>query len=289
MARLCTVDRAYADLNEALGDDYDAAVISTPAPTHIPIARELVHVGTHVLIEKPLSTSLDGVEALQQEVADRGLVAAVGYSLRAHPVFELFRDTITSGRLGQPLQITVVSGHPFAYLRPAYRETYYRDRSLGGGAIQDALTHMLNLGEWFVGPIDRLITDCDHLALEGVEVEDTVHVLTRHGPVMGCFSLNQHQAPTEVSFTVVCEQGTVCAELHRSLVRWMVEPEGEWEITELAKIDRDVMYVRQAKAFLDAAEGTDQPLCTLSEGIQTLKANLAALASSENHDAWRCV
>ena len=58
------------------------------------------------------------------------------------------------------------------------------------------LTHLVNLAEWIVGPADRVLADASHQVLEGVDVEDTVHLLSRHGPVMAAFALNQHQGPT---------------------------------------------------------------------------------------------
>ena len=59
---------------------------------------------------------------------------------------------IRSGRFGEPVQIVATCGQHFPHYRPAYRDTYYRDRRTGGGAVQDALTHIINAGEWLVGP-----------------------------------------------------------------------------------------------------------------------------------------
>ena len=53
-----------------------------------------------------------------------------------------------------------------------------------------------------------------HRVLEGVTVENTVHVLTRHGNVLGSYSLNQYQSPNESTITVICDRGTVRWESH---------------------------------------------------------------------------
>ena len=112
-------------------------------------------------------------------------------------------------------------GQHFPFYRPAYRDIYYKDRATGGGAVQDALTHVMNAGQWLVGPIDRLVADVDHQVLAGVSVEDTAHVLSRHDGVMGCYSLNQHQAPNETTINVICTAGTARFESHNSRWRWM--------------------------------------------------------------------
>src|SRR4051794_8021390 len=56
--------RGYESMQRAMESKPDVAVIATPAPLHVEQARELVERGVHVLIEKPLSVSMDGVEQL---------------------------------------------------------------------------------------------------------------------------------------------------------------------------------------------------------------------------------
>ncbi len=282
------VARAYPNLDAALADRHTAAVICAPAHLHIPMAKRLAEAGIHLLIEKPLSTSLDGVEELRQAVARQNILAAVAYVQRAQPALEAMKQALDSGRFGRPVQLVVQCGQHFPTYRPAYREIYYKDRATGGGAIQDALTHMLNAAEWLVGPIDRVAADAAHQVLEGVEVEDTVNVLARHGAVVASYSLNQHQAPNEILFTVIGDKGVCRWEPHKNRWRWMTEPGGAWHDEPFGTIERDTVFIRQANAFLDALGGKRPPLCTLDEAIQTLRVNLAVLAAAEQQ-AWRRV
>ena len=281
------VQRCYTDLDAALADRHDAAVVAVPAQLHLAVAQQAAEADLHLLIEKPLATSLAGVDRLQQAVDQRQLVAAVAYVYRAHPALAAMRQAIVSGRLGRPLQLVAVAGQHFPSYRPAYREIYYRDRATGGGAIQDALTHVLNAGQWLVGPIDRLVADAAHQVLEGVEVEDTVGLLARQGEVLASYALNQHQAPNENSITVVCECGTARCELHRNRWRWITEVDGAWQ-EEFFPLERDTLFTRQSGAFLDTIAGRTDPLCTLDEGRQTLQANLAALASLDRSQ-WQTI
>ena len=283
------VDRAHADLEAALGDgSLDAAVIATPAHLHVPMATRLANHGINLLIEKPLSTSLDGVEQLQKVIRRRGLVVAMGYVLRCHPSLAAMRSALESGRFGRPVQLIVQSGQHFPTYRPAYRDIYYTDRATGGGAIQDALTHLINAAQWIIGPADRVVVDAAHKVLQGVEVEDTVGMLSRHGEVFGSFAMNQHQAPNELTVTVVCTQGTVRWQLHRHRWCWMEKPEEPWREEPAGDLQRDTMFIAQASGFLDAVDGKSPPLCTLGEGIDTLRVTCAALASVES-GAWETV
>ena len=198
------------------------------------------------------------------------------------------RRAILGGRFGKPLELVSMSGQHFPTYRPAYRSIYYNDRAAGGGAIQDALTHALNVGEWLLGPMDRLVADATHQSLEGVNVEDTVHLLARHKDVLASYSLNQYQAPNEMTFTVVCEKGTARWEPHEHRWCWMTHPGGTWQEETIEPLERDTLFVAQANAFLDAVEGAADPPCSLDDGAQTLRANLAALASVES-GSWQIV
>ncbi|HVC95758.1 MAG TPA: Gfo/Idh/MocA family oxidoreductase [Pirellulales bacterium] len=278
----------HADLDSALATGVEAAVVATPAPLHVPLATRLVEAGLHVLIEKPLGTTLDGIERLRQAVVERGVVAAVAYVYRLHPALAAMRQAICEGRFGRPVELVAVAGQHFPTYRPAYRTIYYADRASGGGAIQDALTHLVNAGEWLLGPMDRLVVDARHQLLEDVDVEDTVHVLARHGPALASYALNQYQAPNEATITVVCQRGTARFESHRQRWRWMMEPGESWSDEHHDAVARDTMFIAQAHAFLDAVEGRIPPPCTLDEGLQTLRVNLAALASLQDQQ-WKAV
>jgi predicted dehydrogenase len=282
------VAASYERIETGIDARPHVVVIATPAHLHVPMARVAVEGGAHVLIEKPLSISLAGVEELLRLVERTSKTAAVAYVYRCHPALAAMRAALASGRFGKPVEIVAVSGQHFPLYRPAYRDIYYREHATGGGAVQDALTHVIDAGQWLVGPIHRLVADLDHQVLEGVSVEDTVHVVARHGGVMGSYSLNQHQAPNEVTMTVVCTAGTARFEYHHSRWRWMNAPGGEWNDEPVGPLERDDLFVRQANALLDAVEGKAPPLCTLTEARHTLAVNLAILRSADG-GAWETI
>jgi predicted dehydrogenase len=257
-----------------------AAVIATPAPLHVPLATTLAERGVHLLIEKPLSLSMPGVRELATAAEAKRAVVAVAYVYRAHPALAAMRAAVVAGEFGRPLELVAVAGQCFPFYRPAYRETYYARRESGGGAVQDALTHVLDAARWLVGPIDRIVADASHQAIADVDVEDTVHAIARHGPVLASYSLNQHQAPNELTLSVVCERGAARFEYHANRWRSMTTPGGAWNQHGIeAPLERDTLFTRQANAFLEAVEGTSPPLCPLAEGVDTLRATTALLRS----------
>ena len=283
------VAHCYADLDDAMNERaFDIALIAVPSHLHVSMATKLVDAGAHVFIEKPLSLSLDGIDGLLKLIAHKKVTSAVAYTYRSHPALRSMKQAIDGGRFGRPVQVVSVWGQHFPKYRPAYRQIYYTSRATGGGAIQDVLTHAINAGEFLVGPVDRVMADAAHRVLEGVDVEDTVHVITRHGDVLGCYSLNQHQAPNENTITVICERGTARFDLNNARWQSMTEPEGGWKTEYQFSHERDDIFIHQANLFLDVIEGKAEPACTVAEALQTLRVNLAVLDASEN-PRWRSV
>ena len=222
-------------------------------------------------------------EALWGQAQHRDRVVAVAYVYRANPVLSALRSELHSGEHGRPLELVAVAGQHFPTYRPAYRETYYRQRETGGGAIQDALTHVYNAAEWLVGDFQRLVVDADRLQLDGVEVEDTVHVLARHqGGLMASYSLNQHQAANEMSITVITDTAMLRWESHQHRFLVCDRAQSTWQQRDFSPLERDELFIRQAASFLDAVEYGHPPLCNLCEGMNTLRVNLASLKSLQS-------
>src|SRR5262249_51097583 len=70
------IAKPWESLDQALESPPEVAVICTPAPLHISQATLLAEGGAQLLIEKPLSTTLAGIDELKQVVARRKTVAA---------------------------------------------------------------------------------------------------------------------------------------------------------------------------------------------------------------------
>ncbi len=269
-----------ADWTTAIADPaLTAVVVATPAPLHVAVSTRCLEAGRHVLCEKPLSLDLAGVDQLIATRDSARRFAAVGYTLHFVPALQQAREFMQTGSFGPVRQVAVNTGQYFPQFRPAYREIYYRDHAQGGGAIQDALTHMANAIEWVVGPTSRVYCDAAHQVLEGVEVEDTVNVVARNGATMVNYALTQFQAVNETRWDFHADTGSVRVELNQQ--RWgrMARGETDWTWTAAPIAERDQLFVAQANAFLDGCEGKPNLLCTLEEGARTLRFNLAALQS----------
>jgi predicted dehydrogenase len=265
---------------------FDAVVVATPAPLHLPFARLALEHGCHVLIEKPLALELDGIDALLSQARAANRTVAVGYVFRANPLFQAARRHLAERDLLRHIRLaTIVSGQPFDLYRPDYTRTYYASPAQGGGAIQDAATHLADLLNWFLGPAQHVAAQAAHLVLPGVTVEDTVNLVSRHPGALASLSLNQFQAANELTATFHMPDRMVRIEAHLGRFGEYSRARPDWAWQTPAKVERDTPFVAQAAAFLDAADGRGPPLCTLDEGVAALHFQLAIRDSSRAHGA----
>src|SRR4051794_10770035 len=95
------------DLDTALADPrVEAVAIATPPASHFPLVSRALEAGKHVLVEKPLATTVADAEALV-EVADRNeLVLMPGHTFLYSPAVNKVRSLIETGELGDIYFIT---------------------------------------------------------------------------------------------------------------------------------------------------------------------------------------
>lgn len=91
------VDERYADaasLVEGVGDELDAAVVSTPAHAHAEAVTTLLDAGVHTLVEKPLAATLDDADRMVAAARESEAVSMVGYMKRYDPAYERAADLL---------------------------------------------------------------------------------------------------------------------------------------------------------------------------------------------------
>ncbi len=89
------------DLDEALADpDLVAVVVASPGPTHHAVARAAIAAGKHVLVEKPLTTSVEDSRDLVRRAKRAGVLLGVGHLLVHHPAIRALKRVTSSRAFG---------------------------------------------------------------------------------------------------------------------------------------------------------------------------------------------
>ncbi|MCC7321189.1 MAG: Gfo/Idh/MocA family oxidoreductase [Rubellimicrobium sp.] len=101
----------------AMAGAVDAVHVLTPPATHAALASEALGAGLHVLVEKPMATTLDEVAQMQAAAAAAGRQLAVGHNFLGLPAWRRLRRLVDAGVLGRISSVRVDWALPFAPLR----------------------------------------------------------------------------------------------------------------------------------------------------------------------------
>jgi predicted dehydrogenase len=100
VGRYSTV-RITDELDDVLDDpDVEALAVATPAATHCKIALNALEAGKHLLVEKPLASSVAEGEAIVELAEERGLTVMCDHTYCYTPVVQKIRDLVATGTLG---------------------------------------------------------------------------------------------------------------------------------------------------------------------------------------------
>jgi len=88
--------------------DVDAVAIATPARTHAPIAIAALEAGKHVLVEKPLASTLEDARRMVQAAADHGRALMLDHTFCYTPAVRQIRELIANGVIGDVLYVDSV-------------------------------------------------------------------------------------------------------------------------------------------------------------------------------------
>lgn len=178
------IDTAYDSLQDLLTDDsVDVIHICSPNVTHARFATLALEAGKHVICEKPLATTVEDAEALVALAHRTGLVAAVPFIYRFHPMVREARARVLSGAVGTILSIH--GQYLQDWLLSGDDDNWRVDEHQGGPsrAFADIGSHLCDLIEFILDDrISRLsavtrTVFSERASNKNVQTEDIVAIL----------------------------------------------------------------------------------------------------------------
>ncbi len=158
--------------------DLDYVDVCTFPDLRLEIVETCAPTGKHVLVEKPIATSLATARSMIDVARKAGIVLGVVSQQRFNDGPLFLKKAIKAGRLGKLLQADVY----VKWYRPA--EYYARPakgswKTEGGGALINQAIHQLDLVRWLAGPVDEVFGYWQLGALHSIESEDVLSGVVR--------------------------------------------------------------------------------------------------------------
>jgi predicted dehydrogenase len=173
----CRISRDYHDL---LDQDIDLVSVCTPPYTHAEIAIAFLRAGKHVLVEKPMASSLEECDLMLEAAAESGrILSVIGQNRFRDPIMKLKR-LIDTGLAGKVVHAQVDSfwwrGH--CYYDLWWRGTWEKE---GGGCTLNHAVHHIDMLQWMMGMPDKVTAVMSNTSHDNAEVEDISIAILSYG------------------------------------------------------------------------------------------------------------
>ena len=275
---------ALSDYHDALArEDVQAVVICLPHWLHERAAIDAVEAGKHVLIEKPLATSLEGCEHIAEVVGKRhGVTFTVGHTQHFYPIVAKAKQVLAGGQIGRPLMAIDTWYKPY---EPEKRPAWMLDRKLGGGMLLMDGTHMIDRLLWHLGGKVQTVK-----AMNGnpiypeIPADDTAMAFLQldNGIVATLSRIAYRTGITQYGADYFGTNGQLKYRLpygrHGEVGLWIGQSE-EWE--PIAVVANDPL-ADQFDAFVDAIEQHTEPAVSVEHALEVIRVMEAIERSAES-------
>jgi len=290
-------------------NDIDLAIVCNPHPFHKDVAVEAARAGAHVLIEKPLASTLEDCDTIINECRLADVRLGVISQRRWFVPVQRIRKAIDDGKIGTPVLGTV---NMLGWRNQAYydsdpwRGTWNME---GGGVLVNQAPHQLDILLWYMGEVEEVYGLWRNLNHPYIEVDDTAlaivkfknggigNIIVSNSQKPGIYSKVQIHGSNGASMGVQTDGGAMFIAGVPSALEppvndlWTVPGEEQlfkdWirEDTELfERIDPIVYYMeRQIEDFLQALNENREPLVNGAAGRRTVELFTAIYRSTRDH------
>ncbi|HEY9561258.1 MAG TPA: Gfo/Idh/MocA family oxidoreductase [Anseongella sp.] len=240
--------RTYTDYKVMLEEEaaksaderLDFITIVTPNFVHFAPAMMALEKGFHVVVEKPMTFTLEEAQQLQAKVEETGLTLLLTHTYTGYPMVKQARQLVKDGALGKIRKVWVE--YPQGWLsrlteREGNAQAAWRTdpkKSGKSGCMGDIGTHAANLAEYISGlKISQICADLN-IMVEGRALDDDGNVLLRFdNGAAGVLMASQVAAGEEnaLKIRIYGENGGLEWAQHEPntlIVRWLDKPAEIW-------------------------------------------------------------
>jgi predicted dehydrogenase len=130
----------------------EVVVVTSPDHTHHRYADAALEAGCEVIVEKPLTTSVEGARAIAQAAATSSGELIVTFNYRYAPRNRVLREVVADGRIGEVTSVhfewVLDTVHGADYFR-----RWHRDKEHSGGLLVHKASHHFDLVNWWIDDV----------------------------------------------------------------------------------------------------------------------------------------
>ena len=251
------IPAAYADYHEMLAcERLDLVSVCTPNHLHARAAIDALEAGAHVLVEKPMATTLDDADAMIAAARAAGRVLMVDQNERFMPVHTTARRILESGALGRVLTFRAFYGHDGPENWTPTAEWFFTQAQSTSGALGDLGVHKADILRFLLGSEVTEVAAFTGTLQKQAEVNDNAVLLLRfENGVFGTLAASWTYTYEQESGAVFyCEGGTmrIGVERGRPLVVAALGPPKAETVYDVPPLDSEQWHPVHGSTVIDA-------------------------------------
>jgi len=270
-------------LEEGLAHQPIGVIVSNPTSLHMPVVMAAARAGSHILLEKPISHTLDEVSDFERVVSGNNISVLVGFQFRFHPGLIKIKEWLDKQKVGKPLSVHVHWGEylPSWHRQEDYRRSYSARSDLGGGVVL-TLSHPFDYLRWLIGEVETVSATTAKLSDLEIDVEDTATIALKFdNGVIGNVYLDFIERPPSHWIKIICSNGVIHWDNSTGVTRVYSAEDQQWHDYSLpVGFERNTMFIEEMRHFLNCLTGEEKAKITLDDGIRALEIALAVKRSS---------
>jgi predicted dehydrogenase len=271
------IDSCFTNIDEAIDTGAEAAIIANPAPMHIAIAKKLAQSGISILIEKPISNSLYGVQELIDICDNNQIMLMTGYNLRFKLSLIEFKRQLDKKKIGKIYSVNAQVGQYLPDWRPNsdYVNSVSASKELGGGVLLE-LSHEIDYLAWIFGPITWVKSHLSKQSNLDIDVEDSANIIlgisnNNNSEIIVNLNMDFIRHNRTRTCLVIGDKGSLIWDGVTGEVREFMKGCDQWKTFFSDDKNSDYSYVEEVKSFFSSLENDMEPHITGEDGLQVLK------------------
>lgn len=279
------IETVYTSLDDALNSKkFDAAIVCAPTYLHIPMGSQLAQQGIHILMEKPLSHNLEGIEKFKAVVNRNNIIVEMAYIFRYSPSIKKVKELLDLGGIGKVISVRgefseyLPDWHPWE----DYRTFFMAKKAQGGGSILDQ-SHIIDLIHYLIGGFKSVYAYSTKLSNLEIEADDFAEmVVTLKNGVMASIHTDIFGRFHKKSLEIKGKKGNIFWDHYLNEVCYYDAETKCSHVYRNFPSDFNLCYVEEIKRFISCCHGKEKPMAYLQTGIETMELILAAERSHQS-------
>ncbi|GAA1575404.1 Gfo/Idh/MocA family oxidoreductase [Dactylosporangium maewongense] len=266
----------------------DAIAVCTPHALHLAPALAAARVGVHVLMEKPMATTLADCDAMSAACDEAGVVLFLGHIQHYLPMTVAIERAVAAGTVGRP--VSILDRRATDY-RPCQRPAWFFNPALaGGGAIMNIGAHCIDRVTWIADGRPSRVSATVVRRDTPVEVEGLLHLELDNG-VLATVSVTTKALADLDEIEVLGTEATLRASREGGIR--LAHPGGVEQLAPPPDVGTDVVvaFRDQLRDFTAAVRHERPPAVDARVGrdvVATVTAAFASAASGRQQPVDTC-